>query len=122
MTIHTVNQENFDAFIKQNDLIVIDFSAEWCSPCKSFAKVFDKAATEFPQAAFGNIDIDKQPQLAKDFNVLSIPFVLILRRGIAVFAQAGSMSFATLANLIRQAESLDIAQIEQKIREQESKK
>jgi thioredoxin 1 len=121
MSIHTLSKENFDLFIHENEIVVIDFGAEWCSPCKSFAKVFAKATTEFPQAAFGNVDIDKQPELAKDFNVQSIPFVIILRHGIAVFAQAGAMSFATLANLIQQAESLDIAEIEKKIREQEAK-
>jgi thioredoxin 1 len=121
MTVHTITKENFDAFIKQNELVVIDFSAEWCGPCKSFAKVCEKAAVEFPQTIFGNVNIDKQPELARDFNVQSIPFVLILRHGIAVFAQAGTMPFATLANLIHQAESLDIALVEKKIREQEPK-
>lgn len=110
--ITTLNKKNFDNFIMQQNCTVVDFSAEWCAPCRTFANILQEAAKKYPSVVFATIDIDKEPELAEDFNVRSVPFVIILRKNIAVFAESGALTLGTLEDLIRQALALNLAEIE----------
>lgn len=109
--IVTLTQENFDQMILQQSCSVIDFSAQWCAPCRTFEKIMEQAAAKHPEVFFGTVDIDEQPQLAADFNVRSVPFVLILRKNVAVFAESGALTLSALEDLIQQAQAVDIAKL-----------
>lgn len=111
---------NFDEVIQNHDLIVIDFWAEWCQPCKTFSQVVATAAARHPDIVFGSVNIDEEPELAHDFNVRSIPFIVILRQNIALFAEPGALTLTALEDLIQQAKALDITKIKKEIEKQSS--
>ena len=111
MNVIKLTHKNFDEVLAQHDLLVIDFGAEWCAPCKSFEKVIAQVAQQYPHVAFGNVDVDAEKDLAEEFNVLSVPAVMILRERVIVFAESGAMTQTALAELIQQAQALDPKQL-----------
>lgn len=113
MSTVQLTNANFDQIIEHNDMVIIDFWAEWCGPCKSFAPVFEQVSNQFPDVIFGKIDTESEPELAKDFNVRSIPMILVLRQNIVVFSQAGVMPASALVELIEQAKALDMDKVRQ---------
>ncbi len=110
-----LTKTNFDQILAKHSMTIIEFSAEWCEPCKSFAKVFANAAKKHPEILFASIDIDQEPELAADFQIRSVPFIVILRERIAVFAEAGALPEVALEDLIKQALALDMAKIKSQI-------
>ena len=117
----TLDKHNFDEVVASNDLTVVDFWAKWCGPCQNFAKTFQAAAKKMRKISFASINIDEQQELAADFNVRSVPFLMIFRKNIAVFAEAGAISAFELENLISQAENLDLTAVQQQIEIEEKK-
>ena len=112
MTIQTVTSENFDQVVAEHDLVVVDFWAEWCAPCLSFNPVLERVAERYPDVAFAKVDIEDQTDLAKEFDVQSVPAVLILRSQVVVYAQTGALPANALIELIEQAKSLDPSQLD----------
>ncbi len=113
--ITELDEASFDQYISEHDLVVIDFGAEWCAPCKGFAKVIERAAQDHPDVAFATVDIDKQAALASDFEVKSVPWVMILREQVALYDESGALSAQTLDELIVQAKAVDIAQVKRQL-------
>lgn len=107
MNLIRLTHNNFDEIVAKHDLIVIDFQAEWCVPCRSFEKVIEQAAKQYPEVMFGKVDIDAEKELAKEFHILSVPSVMILRERVVVFADSGAMTATALSELIKQAQALD---------------
>ncbi|WP_423062802.1 thioredoxin family protein [Candidiatus Paracoxiella cheracis] len=107
MNLIKLTHKNFDDVIAKHDLIVIDFGAQWCAPCRSFEKVISQVAEQYPDVMFGNVDIDAEKDLAQEFHILSVPSVMILRDRVIVFAESGAMTGTVLSKLIRQAQAID---------------
>ncbi|WP_330461152.1 thioredoxin [Streptomyces sp. NBC_00820] len=115
-----LTKENFDQTVSENSFVLIDFWATWCGPCRQFAPVYEKAATENPDLVFGKVDTEAQPELAQSFGIQSIPTLMIVRDQIAIFAQPGALPEAALTDLIEQARKLDMDQVRKDIaKEQE---
>lgn len=114
-----VNDQDFEAVLIKNQMSVIEFWAEWCAPCKQFAKVLEQVAPKNPDIFFGRVNIETEPKLAEDFDIRSVPFVMIFRENIAVYAEAGAMPETAFEDLLSQAKALDIEKIKQQIRDEE---
>jgi adenylate kinase len=110
-----LTKDNFDAIVGPSDLLVIDFTADWCEPCQAFSKNFEALSKEFSDAVFAQINVGKHPDLAEEFNVRSVPTIMILRHHVAVFMQAGSISPAELKRLLQDAKALTMEEIQSNI-------
>ena len=115
-----LNKSNFEATVTKNDMVIVDFWASWCGPCRGFAPVFDAASEKHADIVFGKVDSDKEQELAATFNIRSIPFVMFLREKVIVYAQAGALPPEGLESIISQARALDMAQVHRDIAEQEA--
>jgi len=114
-----ITRENFEEIVTKNEMVIIDFWAAWCGPCKGFAPVFEAASEKYGGIVFAKVDADAQQELAASFNVRSIPFLMLLRENVVLFAQAGALPAEALDNIISQARALDMEQIRKEIAEQE---
>jgi len=117
MTIMALTKENFDQVIDSNDLVVIDFWAEWCVPCHSFATIYEQVANKHPEIIFGKIDTEAQPELAAEFTIRSIPTVMILRQKIMIFCESGLLPATALEDLVQQAMALDMEEVRKQLGE-----
>ncbi|MGW7074985.1 thioredoxin [Streptomyces sp. BA2] len=116
-----LTKENFDQTVTDNEFVLIDFWAEWCGPCRSFAPVYEKAAEANPDMVFGKVDTEAQPELAQAFGIQSIPTLMIVRDQVAVFAQPGALPGEALEDVIGQARKLDMDEVRQSVAEEQAK-
>ena len=119
MSAHTleVTVDNFVATIEKPGIVLLDWWAAWCGPCRMFAPVFEAAAAKHPDIVFGKIDTDAQRELGAAFNVRSIPTLMAFRDGILVFSQAGALPGKAVEELITKVRSLDMDDVRAKVAE-----
>ncbi|MBF0139908.1 MAG: thioredoxin [Magnetococcales bacterium] len=115
MATVTLNKENFEQTINSNDVIIIDFWASWCGPCKAFAPIFEKVSERYPNLVFGKVETDDQQELAQAFQIRSIPTLMIFREQIIIFSQPGMLPEPQFIELIEKALMLDMDQVRQEI-------
>lgn len=119
MTVMTLTRDNFDEVIGKSDMVLVDFWAQWCGPCRAFAEVFAALAKAYPEVVFGKVNIEEEEELAQDFQIRSIPFLMVFREDIAVFAEAGALSVQALEKIIKEAKALDLTEIRKTINDQQ---
>ena len=121
MSTLELNSENFNDTIQGNDIVIIDFWAEWCGPCKSFAPTFERAAENHSDIVFAKVNTEEQTELAQACQIRSIPTLMIFREQILLFNQAGALAPAQLEDVIDKVKELDMEQVKASMEAEESK-
>ena len=115
-----LNSDNFDQVVTGNDMVVIDFWAPWCGPCRSFAPVFEAASAKHPDVVFAKVNSDEQQELSGQFGIRSIPTLMVFRQQVILFSEPGAMSGRDLDAVIEQARTLDMDEVRRQIAAQQS--
>lgn len=116
-----LTKDNLDSSINGNDILLVDFWASWCGPCKMFGPIFEKVADLNPDIAFAKLNTEEQQEVAAQFGVRSIPTLAIFRDQILVFLQAGALPENALTDVLQKVKDLDMDEVRQKIAEEEAK-
>ncbi|MFP5309698.1 MAG: thioredoxin [Actinomycetes bacterium] len=120
MATVALTSETFEQTIRDNAIVLLDFWADWCGPCKSFAPHYEAASEEHTDVVFGKVDTEDQQALAQRFNIRSIPTVMAFRDEVLVFSQPGALPQAALQELVRQVKDLDMDEVRARIAEHEA--
>jgi thioredoxin 1 len=101
--------------IQDNDIVILDFWASWCAPCKQFKHIFERVAAQFDQVLFAQVNIEQEHELAEVFQIRSIPHLMVFKQGIVIYSESGSMPESTFKELVQQAIDADVSQIKAQI-------
>jgi thioredoxin 1 len=116
-----ITEQNFESHVAKEGIVLIDWWAEWCGPCRMFAPTFEAAAKKHPDIVFGKVDTEAQPALAGGFRIRAIPTLMVFRDGILLFEQAGMLPPRALDELVEKVRALDMAEVRRKVAEAEAK-
>ena len=115
-TIH-VSEASFDETVSSNEIVLVDFWAAWCGPCRMFAPIFEAASARHPDIVFAKVDTEAEHALAARFGIMSIPTLMAFRDQIVLFAQPGALPGSSLEDLITQIKALDMDEVRAKLDE-----
>ncbi|HIW61716.1 MAG TPA: thioredoxin [Candidatus Stackebrandtia excrementipullorum] len=116
-----LTSETFEKTIGGDGIVLVDYWAAWCGPCRRFAPVYEKASEEHTDVVFGKVDTEAEPQIAQVANITSIPTLMAFRDGILVFAQPGALPASALDEVIGKVRDLDMEEVRRKVAEENGK-
>lgn len=119
MSTKNLTLDDFEKTVEDNEMVFVDFWAEWCGPCRQFAPIYEKAAEKNEDIVFGKVDTEDQQQLAAMAQITSIPTLMVFRDGIAIFRQAGALPAPVFDDLIDQVRAVDMDDVRRQIKEAE---
>jgi thioredoxin 1 len=116
-----LTQENFNATIENNDVVIVDFWAPWCGPCRMFAPTFEAVSEHNPNVVFAKLNTEDQQELAASFNIRSIPTLMVFREKVIIFSQAGMLPKAGFEQVVQKSLEIDMAVVHAEIASQTAK-
>jgi thioredoxin 1 len=120
MAVVALTKDNFEQTIKDSPLVIVDFWAPWCGPCRSFAPTYDKVSEDHGDIVFAKINTEEEQEIAAHFQIRSIPTLMIFREQIIIFAQPGALPEGSFRQLIEKAKELDMADVRRQVEEQQA--
>ena len=113
MATTTVTRDNFEETVSSNEIVLVDFWAPWCGPCRQFGPVFEKVSEANPDIVFAKVNTEEQPELAGEFSIMSIPTLMAFRNGIILYSQPGALPQGSLEELVQKVREVDMQEVEQ---------
>lgn len=121
MATMELTAQNFETTIENNKIVIIDFWAEWCGPCKRFAPIFEESSEKYTDVCFGKVNTEEQQELASHFGIRSIPTIIVFREQIGIYQQPGALPPEALDELIGQIKELDMDSVRAEIKANQEK-
>jgi len=115
-----LTKDNFEQVVTGNDVVIVDFWAPWCAPCRAFAPTFEEASEQHADVVFAKVNTEQEQEVAGAFNIRSIPTLMVFREKVILYAEAGSLPAAALEQVITQAKGIDMAEVHREIAERGS--
>ncbi|MGH8692774.1 MAG: thioredoxin [Burkholderiales bacterium] len=115
MATMALTKDNFEQVVTGNDTVIVDFWAPWCGPCRAFAPTFEATSEKYPGIVFAKLNTEDEPELAGQFDIRSIPTLMVFREKVMLFSQPGALPASALESVIKKVQELDMAEVHREI-------